>query len=211
ESSGLAGPANINPTAGRPPVPGPSVGHDDFGEKHSCPKQPTLSEFPLKIIGKTKRSFSTTIPGWNIQYEWMPSSVFHAATSRLTAVWRIPLERCLSDWKKLSSKLEKHAHSQAHLNCMVKWDNYKSNYFNATSPDFQNEVIDICANLVRAEIVEKVQDTGFLSIIADEARSCKTEQLSVCLRYAEQLEIKERFLCFIDCSASRNALGLWKQ
>ena len=135
----------------------------------------------------------------------------------------------LSDWKKLSSKLEKHAHSQAHLNCMVKWDNYKvtassgsiaaklsqshedsveknrsylckivdivrllsklglpfrghregsesesrgnylevcvffskydsafknmqSNYFNATSPDFQNEVIDICSNLVCAEL-----------------------------------------------------------
>ena len=54
-SSGLAGPANINPTAGRPPVPGPSVGHDDLGEKHSCPKQPTLSKFPSKIIGKTKR------------------------------------------------------------------------------------------------------------------------------------------------------------
>ena len=87
----------------------------------------------------------------------------------------------------------------------------QSNYFNATSPDFQNEIIEICANLVCAEIAEKVQDTGFFAVIADEARSSHTEQLSVCLRYTEQLEIKERFLCFIDskCSWDRGRYKHW--
>ena len=191
----------------------------------------------------------------------------------------------VSDWRKLGSKLDKHAISEGHKNCMIKWENFKksatlgsiaaklseshkatvqknrsylckvvdiarllsklglpfrghregkdsesqgnflemcswysqydsefksmqSNYFNSTSPDFQNEIIEICANLVHAELAGTVQDTGFFSIMADEARSSKTEQLSICIRYTEQLEIKERFLCFIDCSASRDAAGI---
>ncbi len=81
-------------------------------------------------------------------------------------------------------------------------------HFNYTSPDFQNEIIEICAELVHGEIAERVRDTGFFAIIADEAKSSKTQQLPVCVRYAEKLEIKERFLYFNDCSASRNAVGI---
>lgn len=32
---------------------------DDLGEKHGCPKQPALPQFPSKCFGSTKRSFST--------------------------------------------------------------------------------------------------------------------------------------------------------
>lgn len=261
---------------------------NDLGEKHCCPKQPILTEFPSKLFGNIKRSFSTY---YYNKYCWLEYSISKDAVfcfvcrhfqtnSSVEESWR----KGISDWKKLSTKLEKHANSLAHQSCMVKWDNFKqsscgsiaaklsdshnatveknrsylckvvdivrllsslglpfrghreannsesrgnylevctffskydsdfqsmqSNYFNATSPDFQNEIIEICANLVRTEIAEKVQDTGFFAVIADEARSSKTEQLSLCLRYTEQLEIKERFLCFIDCSASRNAAGL---
>lgn len=76
------------------------------------------------------------------------------------------------------------------------------------SPDFQNKVTDIYANSVYAEFAEKVQDTCFFSIIADEIRFFKTEQISVCLRYAEQLEIKKHFMWFIDCMPSRNTAGI---
>ena len=58
------------------------------------------------------------------------------------------------------------------------------------------------------KLQRKCRTLGFFAVIADEARSSHTEQLSVCLRYTEQLEIKERFLCFIDCSASQNAAGI---
>ena len=88
------------------------------------------------------------------------------------------------------------------------FESMQANYYNCTSPDFQNEIIEICGNLLYADIAKTLQDTGFFSIMADEARSSKTEQLSICLRYVEQLEIKERFLCFIDCSASRDAAGI---
>ena len=263
---------------------------NDLGDKHCCPKKPILPDFPSRLFGKTKRAFSTYYYNkycW-LEYSVLKDAVFCFACRHFQTDSSVEesFRKGVSDWKKLSSKLEKHANSLAHQNCMVKWDNFKqstsgggsiaaklseshnatveknrsylfkvvdivrllsalglpfrghreaidsesrgnylevckffskydpdfqsmqSNYFNATSPDFQNEIIEICANLVCAEIAEKVQDTGFFAVIADEARSSHTEQLSVCLRYTEQLEIKERFLCFIDCSASRNAAGI---
>uniref|UniRef100_H3AYP6 DUF4371 domain-containing protein n=1 Tax=Latimeria chalumnae TaxID=7897 RepID=H3AYP6_LATCH len=85
----------------------------------------------------------------------------------------------------------------------------QQSYFNCTSHELQNEVLHICADLVTKEIVEAVRKTGFFTVIADEARSFKTEQLSLCIRYAENLEVRERFLCFIDCSSSRGAEGIY--
>ncbi len=73
----------------------------------------------------------------------------------------------------------------------------QSKYFNCTSRDFQNEIIALCAELVREEISKKVHETGFLAVIADEAKSSKTEQLSVCIRYTDGLQIKERFICLL--------------
>ena len=263
---------------------------NDLGDKHCCPKKPILPDFPSRLFGRTKLAFSTYYYNkycW-LEYSVLKDAVFCFACRHFQTDSSVEesFRKGVSDWKKLSSKLEKHANSLAHQNCMVKWDNFKqstsgggsiaaklseshnatveknrsylfkvvdivrllsalglpfrghreaidsesrgnylevckffskydpdfqsmqSNYFNATSPDFQNEIIEICANLVCAEIAEKVQDTGFFAVIADEARSSHTEQLSVCLRYTEQLEIKERFLCFIDCSASQNAAGI---
>uniref|UniRef100_H2ZTQ2 HAT C-terminal dimerisation domain-containing protein n=1 Tax=Latimeria chalumnae TaxID=7897 RepID=H2ZTQ2_LATCH len=75
---------------------------------------------------------------------------------------------------------------------------------------FQHEVMHICADLVTKGIVEAVRKIGFFTIIADEARSFKTEQLSLCIRYAENIEVRERFLCFIDCSSSRGAEGIYR-
>uniref|UniRef100_H2ZTQ1 Uncharacterized protein n=1 Tax=Latimeria chalumnae TaxID=7897 RepID=H2ZTQ1_LATCH len=79
-----------------------------------------------------------------------------------------------------------------------------------TSHEFQHEVMHICADLVTKGIVEAVRKIGFFTIIADEARSFKTEQLSLCIRYAENIEVRERFLCFIDCSSSRGAEGIYR-
>uniref|UniRef100_H3AEK7 TTF-type domain-containing protein n=1 Tax=Latimeria chalumnae TaxID=7897 RepID=H3AEK7_LATCH len=85
----------------------------------------------------------------------------------------------------------------------------QQSHFNCTSHEFQNEVLHICADLVTKGIVEAVRKTGFFTVIADEARSFKTEQLSLCIKYAENLEVRERFLCFIDCSSSRGAEGIY--
>ncbi len=83
----------------------------------------------------------------------------------------------------------------------------QSKYFNCTDRDFQNEIA-LCAELVREEISKKVHEIGFLAVTADEAKSSKTEQLSVCVRYTEELQIKERFICFVDSSNSCDAAGI---
>lgn len=61
---------------------------------------------------------------------------------------------------------------------------------------------------MRNSIVDAIRQVGFFTIMADEARSAKTEQLSLCVRYAEGLHVKERFLTFVDCSDSRDAEGI---
>ena len=81
-------------------------------------------------------------------------------------------------------------------------------YFNCTSPDVQNEIIEICARKVRKSVVDKIREVGFYTIIADEARSSKTEQLSFCVRHADGLYVQERFLSFQDCSRQCDAEGL---
>jgi hypothetical protein len=86
----------------------------------------------------------------------------------------------------------------------------RQNYFNCSSPEFQNDIINICATTVRNEIVEAVTRVGFYTIIADEASSSRSEQLSICERYADGLSVKERFVTFVDCSSFRNAEGIAK-
>lgn len=61
----------------------------------------------------------------------------------------------------------------------------QSKYFNCTSQGFQNEMTASCAELISEEISKEVHETGFLAVIADEAKSSKTEQLSVCIIYSE--------------------------
>ena len=78
------------------------------------------------------------------------------------------------------------------------------------SPKIQNEFIEIIAQLTLQEIVNEVKQCGFFSLMADEAKSYKQEQLSIVIRYAKGLNVEERFLCFIDCSTSRDADGLAK-
>jgi len=102
---------------------------DDLGEKQASPKQPALCEFPSKHFGSVKRSFSTYYyknHHW-LEYSVRKDAVFcfacrHFPTDSTEDAFR----KGMSDWKRLSNKLEKHAKSQAHLNCMIKWDNFKA-------------------------------------------------------------------------------------
>lgn len=81
--------------------------------------------------------------------------------------------------------------------------------FNYNSPDIQNELLNICATQIRKQIVNEIIDAGFYTLMVDEAKLHKTEQLSICLRYCINLQTVERFLCFIDCSSNRKAESLY--
>lgn len=83
--------------------------------------------------------------------------------------------------------------------------------FNLTSHDAQNELLEIAATSVKKKIIHSVEENGFYTVLVDEARSFKQEQMTVCLRYAEGLEIKERFIGFVDCSEGADAVALFGQ
>ncbi|KAL4104378.1 hypothetical protein QTP88_019679 [Uroleucon formosanum] len=90
---------------------------------------------------------------------------------------------------------------------MPKFSEIFSKDTNYTSHHIQDEIIDICANSVKDSIIEEV-GPGIFSIMCDEARCYKDEQMSLCIRYVKDFDIKERFLGFIDCSEKQDAQAL---
>jgi hypothetical protein len=70
------------------------------------------------------------------------------------------------------------------------------------SKTIQNELIEICGDMVMEELVDDVKKAKFFSLLADEATDCSnTEQMAVVLRFIdESLKIREDFLGFILCS-----------
>jgi cobalamin-dependent methionine synthase I len=78
-----------------------------------------------------------------------------------------------------------------------------------TSPDIQNEIINIIGNQIRTSIVESCNNSKFFTLIADETTDTYTrEQVSVCLRYLERdpisnkISIKEDFLDFMMATST---------
>jgi hypothetical protein len=70
---------------------------------------------------------------------------------------------------------------------------------NYLSHDIQNEIIDICAKLVKEEIFKDIRCSGMVSVMADETRDVsKKEQLSICFRFVspDLMEVREEFLTF---------------
>ena len=71
-----------------------------------------------------------------------------------------------------------------------------------TSKTIQNEVIDICGNVIRKNILEEIRVARFFSVMVDEATdAANDEQLTVSLRYVHPntKNIEERFLAFSEC------------
>ena len=78
-----------------------------------------------------------------------------------------------------------------------------SNPRNATyrSKTTQNQLIDICGELVTREIVAEVKEAKFFSVFADEATDCANiEQMSLVVRFVDKtFSIREEFLGFVPC------------
>ena len=68
------------------------------------------------------------------------------------------------------------------------------------SPQIQNEIISICNDLILSNLVKKITQAEYFSVLADETTdiSCK-EQLSICIRYVDSDNcLQEDFLQFIE-------------
>ena len=72
-----------------------------------------------------------------------------------------------------------------------------------TSPEIQNELIDLLANNIKTAISEEVQNRPF-SVIMDETSDISVhEQVAVIVRYADDfLKIKERFVGFVKTGST---------
>ena len=69
------------------------------------------------------------------------------------------------------------------------------------SKTIQNEIINICGELITEKIVEEIKDAKFFTVLADEATDCSNvEQMAIVLRFVDNnLKVREEFLGFISC------------
>lgn len=67
------------------------------------------------------------------------------------------------------------------------------------SPTIQNEIIDICGNLITKKLVTDINKSGCFTILCDKTLDVSgIEQLSLCARYINfKNQLREDFLCFI--------------
>ena len=69
-----------------------------------------------------------------------------------------------------------------------------------TSKTIQNEMIEICGDIIRNKILEKVRQARIFSVIADEATdTANVEQLSISVRFVDNGTPCEKFLAFHKC------------
>ncbi|KAL4126637.1 hypothetical protein QTP88_010849 [Uroleucon formosanum] len=91
----------------------------------------------------------------------------------------------------------------------AKFDQQFSNKYNCSTNEsswlIQNQLLSICAENVRENIILDVQTNGFFALMCDEAGSFKGQQMSICVKYTVGLEVHERFLGFLEVSRGRNA------
>ena len=80
-----------------------------------------------------------------------------------------------------------------------------------TSPSIQNKLIEIAAFQVQNEILKRTFENGFYTILVDEARSFKQEQMTICVRFvnAFDLNVEERFVGFVNCSKKTDAVAIY--
>ena len=81
--------------------------------------------------------------------------------------------------------------------------------FNYCSSESQNQFINIMASKVVLKISNRISNLGFYTLLCDEAKSHRTEQLAICLRYVIDLNPVETFIGFYDCSNLRKAQELF--
>ncbi len=73
-----------------------------------------------------------------------------------------------------------------------------------TSPDIQNDLLNVMGNIVRKKIASAVQNATYFSILADETKDLsKQEKLAIVLRYVDvpSCTIYERFLTYVHATS----------
>ncbi|CAF3312570.1 unnamed protein product [Rotaria sp. Silwood2] len=76
------------------------------------------------------------------------------------------------------------------------------------SKTIQNELIEICGDLIREQILAEVKHATFFTVIGDETTDVNTiEQFTFCLRYVFENKVHEKFISFLPAE-DRTGEGL---
>ena len=64
---------------------------------------------------------------------------------------------------------------------------------------------------VQNEILRRIIKNGFYTILVDEARSFKQDQMTICVRFVNVLDlnVEERFVGFANCSKKADAVAIY--
>lgn len=66
-----------------------------------------------------------------------------------------------------------------------------------TLKDIQNEIFQLMAHMVRSEISAEIREAEHFALMVDESKDiCKSEQISIVVRYLKGEEVREEFLHF---------------
>ena len=115
----------------------------------------------------------------------------------------IPFRGHTEERSNFIAVLQSHAQTDLMLANHLQNGNDNAKY---TSPEIQNELISLCADQVRQQIISECRNSDFFAVMADEATDCSTkEQLSICVRFVghndKQYQISEKFIGFVTCSS----------
>ena len=80
-----------------------------------------------------------------------------------------------------------------------------------TSNTVQNQIIDVLADQIKQQIVQKVKAAKWYTVIADEVTDASNkEQLSIVLRYVEgdSLSVREDLIGFVECDTGISGRSL---
>ena len=73
-----------------------------------------------------------------------------------------------------------------------------------TTPTIQNELLAIVSDLVLERITTEVRKSDYFGVIMDETSDiCRTEEVSLCLRYVINGETKENFVGFFATASTK--------
>ena len=71
-----------------------------------------------------------------------------------------------------------------------------------TSPQIQNEIIQIQSGLIQSDLAAEVREAGMFSLLADESKDLgKHEQVSISVRYWHSGAVRDAFLSFVSAEA----------
>ena len=80
------------------------------------------------------------------------------------------------------------------------------------SPEFQNDLILCCRDLIVKNVTADVKESKYYTIIADEATYCPLkQQIALILKFADKSStIREAFVSFLECSYGLSDQSLFK-